>query len=120
MRAEIIGSFCSQSIVLFAFLLDAIRLPLEEGFGFESFVFMMVEHVRLQCFQKFGVHAAYAQAVKCIRKDRIFCFGNLERSPRDKPKPEILAGFHTLAQLHEIRQINDYSVPNECRKIMLA
>ena len=99
LRTEIIRPFGITSgtfgVILFAFLPcaffyatgEAIRLALEEGFGFESFVFMMVEHIRLQCFQKFRVHAAYAQAVKCIRKDRVFCFGNLERAPRGIPFP---------------------------------
>lgn len=44
------------SVILFAFMFSAVRLALEEGFGFKSFVFMMVEHVCLQCFQKFRVH----------------------------------------------------------------
>ena len=71
---------------------------------------MTVEHVCLQCFQKFRVHAAYAQAVKCIRKDRVFCFGNLERSSRNEPEPEIFAGFYAFAQLQKVGQI-DNNIP---------
>ena len=49
------------SVILFAFMFSAVCLALQEGFGFENLVFMMVEHVCLQCFQKFRVHTAYAQ-----------------------------------------------------------
>ena len=52
----------------FAFLFSTICFTLKEGFGFKSFVFMMIKHVCLQRFQKFRVYAADAQTFTCIRK----------------------------------------------------